>query len=114
MRYFFGLFFLAFLGFWAVSFGREVSRLPFGEAPREAQAFLVFWLMAWFLSAAAAAYFAYRSFRPSVPESLRLMPNGVSYNSGIPPPAPAAGLFGPHIPKRYMEIRVSKEDARGA
>src|SRR5262245_32067559 len=31
MRYFFGLFFLAFLGFWVVSFGGEVSRLPFGD-----------------------------------------------------------------------------------
>ena len=85
MRYFFGLFLLVFVGFWVVSFGREVSRLPFGEAPREAQAFFVFWFMAWILGGAACTYFAYRSFRPSVPESLTLMPNGVTYDSGIPP-----------------------------
>ena len=32
-----------------------------------------------------AVYWAYRAFRPSVPESLRLMPDGVTYDSGIPP-----------------------------
>jgi hypothetical protein len=31
-----------------------------------------------------AMYWAYRLFRPTVPESLRLMPNGVTYDSGIP------------------------------
>jgi hypothetical protein len=95
MRYFLGLFFLACLGFWVVSFGREVSRLPFGEAPREAQAFFVFWIMAWLLGAAATAYLAYRSFRPSVPESLRLMPNGVTYDAGIPPLQGYLGLASP-------------------
>jgi hypothetical protein len=85
------LFFLVFVGFWTVSFSREVTRLPVGDAPSDAQAFLVFWIVVWFLGAAAALYFAYRSLRPSVPESLRLMPNGVTYDSGIPP---LQGYFG--------------------
>lgn len=40
----------------------------------------------WTLGGVFAAYSAYRAFRPSVPESLRLMPSSVTYDSGIPPP----------------------------
>jgi hypothetical protein len=81
MRYFVGLFLLAWLGGWSIGFGSAVSKLAAGQAP----AFLIFWLTAWTLGGAGAAYSVYRAFRPSVPESLRLTPNGVTYDSGIPP-----------------------------
>ena len=45
----------------------------------------VFGLVIWTLGAAFALYYTYRAFRPSVPESLRLMPDRVTYDSGIPP-----------------------------
>ena len=47
-----------------------------------AYAFLVFWSAAWTV---AGVYLTYRAFRPSTPESLKLMPNGVTYDSGVPP-----------------------------
>jgi len=47
-----------------------------------AYAFLVFWSAAWTV---ARVYLTYRAFRPSTPESLKLMPNGVTYDSGVPP-----------------------------
>lgn len=81
MRYFVGLFLLAWLGGWFAGFSSAVSKLSSGQAP----AFLVFWLVGWSLGGAFAVYWAYRAFRPSVPELLRLMPNSVVYNSGIPP-----------------------------
>ena len=96
MRYFVGLFLLAWLGGWVVGFGGAVSALSSGRAPGGAQAFLAFWLAAWTLGGAMAMYWAYRLFRPSVPESLKLMPNGVIYDSGIPPPQ---AYFGHTSPK---------------
>jgi len=51
-------------------------------APSMAYAFLVFWSAAWTV---AGVYLTYRAFRPSTPESLKLMPNGVTYDSGVPP-----------------------------
>lgn len=81
MRYFVGLFLLVWLGGWAVGFGSTLSMLLSGEVP----AFLAFWLIGWALVGAGAAYLAYRAFRPSAPESLRLMLNTVTYDSGIPP-----------------------------
>jgi hypothetical protein len=86
MRYFVGTFMLAWLGGWFVGLIATVWKLLSGGAPREAQAFLVFWLVGWILAGAMAMYWAYRLFRPSVPESLTLMPKGVTYDSGIPPP----------------------------
>src|SRR5262245_60401657 len=85
MRYFVGLFLLAWLGGWFIGFTATVSKLASGGAPREAQVFLVFWLVGWTLAGAMAVFSAYRAFRPSVPESLTLLPNGVTYDSGIPP-----------------------------
>jgi len=85
MRYFVGLFLLAWVGGWFVGFVATVWKLSSGGAPLEAQAFLAFCLVGWTLGGAMAVYWAYRAFRPSVPESLRLMPNGVAYDSGIPP-----------------------------
>jgi hypothetical protein len=85
MRYFVGLFLLAWLGGWLIGFSSAVSKLSSGGTFDAAHAFLVFWLAAWTLGGAMAVYWAYRAFRPSVPESLRLMPNGVTYDSGILP-----------------------------
>jgi predicted lipid-binding transport protein (Tim44 family) len=85
MRYLVGLFLLAWLGGWFAGLRSAVSMLSSGGAPGGVQAFLAFWLVGWTLGGAMAMYWAYRSFRPSVPESLRLMPNGVTYDSGIPP-----------------------------
>jgi hypothetical protein len=85
MRYFVGMFLLAWLGGWFVGLIATVCKLSSGGAPHEAQAFLAFWLVGWTLGGAMAMYWAYRLFRPSVPESLRLMSNGVTYDPGIPP-----------------------------
>src|SRR6516164_9276669 len=75
MRYFVGLFLLG----WLAGFISAVSKLSSGGTFDRAHAFLVFWLVAWTLGGAMAVYWAYRAFRPSVPESLRLMPDGVTY-----------------------------------
>ena len=86
MRYFFGLCFLTSLGVVVVSFGRDVWTLPWGSVDDGSLAFIVLMIMPlWFLCVVISAWLAYRSFRPS-PESLRLMPNGVTYDFGIPPP----------------------------
>lgn len=81
MRYFVGLFLLAWLVGWGVAFVSVARTLSSGKAPIGAH----FWLLAWTLGGAMAAYWAYRAFRPSVPESLKLMPSGVTYDSGVPP-----------------------------
>jgi hypothetical protein len=81
MRYFVGLFLLAWLGGWLAGFIGAVWQLSSGKAP----AVLVIWLAGWTVGGAFAMYSLYRLFRPSVPESLRLMPNSVSYDSGVPP-----------------------------
>jgi len=81
MRYFVGLFLLAWLGGWFAGFSSAFSKLSSGQA----SAMLVFWLVGWTLGGAFAVYWAYRALRPSVPESLTLMPNGLTYDSGIPP-----------------------------
>jgi hypothetical protein len=85
MRYLVGLFMLAWLGGWVVGFIGTAGTLSSGGPPGIARAFLVFWLIAWTLAGAMAMYWTYRAFRPSVPESLRLISNGVTYDSGIPP-----------------------------
>jgi len=84
MRYFVGMSLLAWLGGWFVGLIATVWKLSSGGAPHEAQAFLAFWLAGWTLAGVMAMYWAYRLFRRSVPESLRLMPNGVTYDSGTP------------------------------
>jgi hypothetical protein len=80
MRYFVGLFLLAWIGGWFAGFSSAIWALLSGKGPP----FLVFWLVGWMLAGAFALYLAYRALRPSVPELLRLMPNGVRYDSGIP------------------------------
>lgn len=81
LRHVVRLFFLGWLGGWFAGFSSAVWTLWSGEG----DGFLVFWLIAWTLIGGFAVYLTYRAFRPSVPESLRLMPNGVAYDSGIPP-----------------------------
>jgi hypothetical protein len=81
MRYFAGLFLLFWLGGWYVGFSDVFARMLAGKA----NSFLLFWLGGWTLAGIAVVLCLYRIFRPSVSESLRLMLNGVRFDSGIPP-----------------------------
>jgi len=86
MRYFAGLFLLFWLGGWLVGGGMAASKLWSGGLESvAANGFLVVWLGLWALGAAWAIFVLYRLFRPSVAESLRLMPDGVAYDAGVPP-----------------------------
>jgi hypothetical protein len=86
MRYFAGLFLLFWLGGWLAGFRAAASKLWSGGVESvAANGFLIFWLGAWTLAGAFAIFALYKLFRPSVPESLRLMPDGVAYDSGVPP-----------------------------
>jgi hypothetical protein len=86
MRYFAGLFLLFWLGGWFAGFGTAASKLRSGGLDSlAANGFLVFWLGAWTLAGAFAVFFLYKIFRPSVSESLRLKPDGIAYDSGVPP-----------------------------
>jgi len=81
-RYLGGVFVLFWLGGWAFGEVTVASQILSGKA----SSFHIFWLGAWTLGGVYAAYFAYRSLRPTVPESLRLMRNGIDFDSGIRPP----------------------------
>lgn len=81
MRYLMGLFILFWLGGWFFAFRGALSQVWSGNAP----GFLVFWLAAWTLGGAYAAFMAFRVLRPPVPESLKLMADGMAWDSGIPP-----------------------------
>jgi hypothetical protein len=86
MRFFAGLFVLFWLGGWFAGFSSAASKLWSGGLESlAANSFLVFWIGAWTLAGASAIFVLYKMFRPSVPESLRLMPDGVAYDSGVPP-----------------------------
>ena len=80
-RYFTGLFLLFWLGMWTMGFRDAGSKVISGNA----NAFLVLWLAAWTLGGIVAVVSLYRIFRPSIPESLELKRNSVTYDSGIPP-----------------------------
>jgi hypothetical protein len=82
-RYLMGFFLLFWLGMWMFGFRDAATKIMSGVT---ANGFLVFWLAAWTLGGLAAAYAAYRAFRPSVPETLELNRNSVGYDSGIAPP----------------------------
>jgi hypothetical protein len=80
LRYLIVLFLLFWLGAWVVGFNSAASVLLSGQrAP-----FVVFWLGGWTIGGVLAALFLYRVLRPPVPQSLRLKPTGVWYDSGIP------------------------------
>jgi hypothetical protein len=81
-RYFTGSFLLFWLGMWTIGFRDAASKVLAGNA----QPFLIFWLCAWTVGGIGAAYTLYRSFRPSVPETLILRRSNVGYDSGIAPP----------------------------
>lgn len=81
IRYFVGLFLLFWLGGWFVGFSSTISTLASGKF----HLFLVFWLGGWTLAGIAVVVCLYRISRPSIPGSLRLMLQGVRYDSGIPP-----------------------------
>jgi hypothetical protein len=86
MRYFTGLFMLFWLGMWFVGLSTTISKLMSGGLGSDgANFFVIFWLGGWTLGGGMVMLMLYRTFRPSVPESLRLTPNGVEYDSGIPP-----------------------------
>ena len=81
MRYFTGLFILFWLGMWTIGFRDVGSKVISGNA----NSFMIFWLCGWTVGGIFAAFTLYRAFRPSVPESLELKRNSVTYDSGIPP-----------------------------
>jgi hypothetical protein len=81
MRYLIGLFLLFWLGAWYAGFSTAISTVLAGKA----NAFLLFWLGGWTLGGIMAAIALYRVFRPSIPETLRLMSNALKYDSGVPP-----------------------------
>jgi len=86
MRYFAGLFLLFWLGVWTIGFYAPASKLWSGGLESlGANGFLLFWLGPWTLGGAYAVFMLYKTFRPSVSESLRLMPDGVAYDSGVSP-----------------------------
>jgi len=86
LRYFVGLFLLFWLGGWFAGFGAVTSKLWSGGLESlAANGVLVLWLGGWTLGGAFAMFYLYKIFRPSVAESLRLMPDGVAYDSGVPP-----------------------------
>lgn len=82
-RYFSGLFLLFWLGMWTIGFGDAARKIMSGAT---ADGFLIFWLAAWTIGGIFAAYTAYRTLRPSVPETLELKRNSIVYDSGLAPP----------------------------
>jgi hypothetical protein len=80
-RYFGGVFLLFWLGGWAFGFKSASSQLMSGKG----NLFIVFWLGGWTVGGILAALTAYRTLRPTVPETLQLKRGSVAYDSGIPP-----------------------------
>jgi len=80
-RSFAGAFLLFWLGGWYLGFTSVVSKIVSGQAP----AFMYLWLGGWTIGGLFAATMLYRLIRPSVPETLRLRQNGLSYDSGVAP-----------------------------
>ncbi|GLH80584.1 hypothetical protein SSBR45G_54930 [Bradyrhizobium sp. SSBR45G] len=80
-RYFGGLFLLFWLGGWTMGFKSALSQILSGGG----SAFLVFWLGGWTIGAVMAAWTAYRSFRPTVPETLVLGRASIVYDAGVAP-----------------------------
>ena len=125
-RWLAGLFLLVWLGMWPVGFSVALSKLlsggtfdrphvVVGPATPVPPQFLVFWLVGWTLGGAIVVYsLAYQVFRPSVPESLRLMPDGVIYDSGIPAPHSGYVLYGSsrvhlRLPRLFVPKRTRIE-----
>jgi len=81
MRYFGAAFLVLWLSGWTAGAGSVVLKVISGRFQAVDVIALAF--MAFF--AAFAVHGIYRALRPSVPESLRLLSDGVTYDSGIPP-----------------------------
>ena len=82
MRYPMGLFVLFWLGMWTIGEKSAATQIWSGKY----EPFLVFWLAAWTLGGFFAVNMLYRTFRPTVPETLELRRSGIAYDSGIAPP----------------------------
>ena len=80
-RYGVAAFMVFWLGGWAFGWHSAASQFLAGKG----NLFLLFWLTAWTAGGAFAIYTLYRMLRPIIPESFRLMPEGVRYDSGNPP-----------------------------
>jgi hypothetical protein len=72
---------LVWLGGWFFGFTSASSQILSGTGGF----FLIFWLAGWTVGGAFAVSMLYRMFRPTVPETLKLRADGVTYDSGIPP-----------------------------
>jgi len=81
-RYFSGIFLLLWLCAWLFGEITVASQILSGKAP----VFSIIWLIMWTMGGMFAAYAAYRSLRPPIPESLRLMRSGIGFDSGVRPP----------------------------
>jgi hypothetical protein len=113
MRYPMGLFLLFWLGMWTLGFRDAFAKIMSGAT---ANGFLILWLAAWTLGGAVAAYTAFRAFRPSVPETLKLRRSSIAYDSGVAPPKFYSG-WGARNPKDVWNSafpkRVRAEFDRG-
>jgi hypothetical protein len=81
-RYLVALFMLFWLGMWQMGFRDAGSKVLAGNAPP----FLIFGLGAWTQGGLVAAYTLFRIVRPTVPETLQLKRNSITYDSGVAPP----------------------------
>jgi hypothetical protein len=102
-RYFGGVFLLFWLGGWAFGFKSAASQLMSGKG----NLFIVVWLGGWTVGGILAALAAYRTFRPTVPETLQLERGSVAFDSGIPPLE-----FNTY--QRLLEFASFKTDSRRA
>ena len=80
-RYFIGIFTLVWLSFWYVGETFVASEILSGNATGA----LIFWFIGWTMGGVFAASTAYRSLRPILPESLRLLRSGIDFDSGVRP-----------------------------
>jgi hypothetical protein len=112
-RYFGGLFMLFWLGAWFIGFRSAASEMVSGHA----QPFLIFWLGAWTLAGGFALWMLYRTFRPPLPETLKLGQNGITHDSGIPPFQPNFNTMNQkqawqgYFPKRTI-VEIDRQQLR--
>jgi hypothetical protein len=112
-RFLVGAFLLFWLGGWFFGFSSASSKILSGEGG----GFLIFWLGAWTVGGIFAAATVYRIFRPAVAETLRLDPDGITYDSGIPPfrhdynTMNRSDAWRSFWPKRSM-VAINRQDLR--
>jgi len=113
MRFLVGAFMLFWLGGWVFGFTSASSQILSGNGGF----FLVFWLGAWTVGGVFAVSMLYRMFRPSVPETLELAADGVTYDTGIAPfrydlgTANRRGAWKSYFPKRTV-VTISRQQLR--